>query len=84
MLSILGKIFSRRHFDIFFLFSKKTEFDNLCKLSPMETVCIKRQIMFSGKHKKNITNLSFAELDVNRRTGRKGDKRVSRGEERQK
>ena len=26
-----------------------------CKLSPLETVCIKCQILFSGKNKKNIS-----------------------------
>ena len=28
----------------------------------METICMKCQILFSGKNKKNITNLSSAEL----------------------
>ena len=28
----------------------------------METICMKYQILFSGKNKKNITNLSSAEL----------------------
>ena len=37
MLSTLGKIFSRRHFELFFLFSQKTGFDISCNLSPMET-----------------------------------------------
>ena len=33
-----------------------------CKLSPLETICMRSQILFSGKNKKNITNLSSAEL----------------------
>ena len=28
----------------------------------METICMKCQILFSGKNKKNITNLSSAEF----------------------
>ena len=59
----LGKIISRRHFEIFFSdFSQKTVFDTSCKLSPLETICMKCRILFSGKNKKNITNLSSAEL----------------------
>ena len=62
MLSILGKIFSRRHFEIFFFnFSQKTGYDISCKLSPEETICMKCQSLFSGKNKKNIINLSSAE-----------------------
>ena len=60
-LSTLGKIFSRRHFETFSLFSQKTGFDISCKLSPKETICMKCQILFSGKNKKNIINLSSAE-----------------------
>ena len=62
----LGKIFSRRHTEIFFLFfpenriwhfmqtvSKKTGFDISCKFSPYETICIKCQNPVSwGKNKK--------------------------------
>ena len=62
-LSTLGKIFSRLLTEIFYLiFSQKTDFDISCKLSPIETICTKCQILFSGKNKKNITNLSSAEL----------------------
>ena len=28
----------------------------------METICMKYQVLFSGKNKKNIINLSYAEL----------------------
>ena len=55
MLSTLGKNFSRRQIDdIFSYFSRKTGFDISCKLSPMETICMKCQILFSGTNKKNI------------------------------
>ena len=30
--------------------------------NPMETICMKYQILFSGKNKKNIINLSSAKL----------------------
>ena len=33
-----------------------------CKLTIMETICIKSQILFSGKNKKTIINVSFAEF----------------------
>ena len=39
----------------FSYFSQKTAFD-------METICMKCQMLFSGKNKKNIINLSSAEL----------------------
>ena len=38
-------------------FSQKTGFDITCKLSPMETICMKCQILFSGKNKKPVINL---------------------------
>ena len=43
-------------------FSQKTGFDISCKLSPLETICMKCQMLFSGKNKKNIFSLSSAEL----------------------
>ena len=61
MLSTLGKIFSRRLTENFSYFSQKTGFDIPCKLSPMETICMKCQILFSEKNKKKI-NLLSAEL----------------------
>ena len=60
MLSTLGKNFSRQ-FKIFSYFSQKTGFGISCKVSPLETLCMICQIMFSEKNKKNI-NLSSAEL----------------------
>ena len=59
-LSTLGKIFSRQQ-KYFSYFSQKTGFGILCKLSPAETICIKCQILFSGKNKKTIISLSSAE-----------------------
>ena len=38
----------------FSYFSKKTGFDISCKLSPVETICMKCQNLFSGKTKQNI------------------------------
>ena len=60
-LSTPGKNISRRHFEIFFLFSpKKNRFD----VSPFETIRMKCQILFSEKknYKNNIIKLSSAEL----------------------
>ena len=37
----------------FSYFSQKTAFDILCILFPMETICMKCLILFSGKNKKN-------------------------------
>ena len=45
----------------FSYFSQETDFDISCKLSPMETICMKCHILFSGKNKNNITNLLSAE-----------------------
>ena len=46
----------------FCYFAQKTGFDSSCKLSTMETICMECRILFSGKDKKNITNLSSAEI----------------------
>ena len=50
--STLGKNFSR-HFEIFFS-KKKIGFDISCKLSPLETICIKCQSLFSGEKIRKI------------------------------
>ena len=60
-LSTLGKIYRKRYIE-FFLFPQKTEFDMSCQLSPIETLCLKCQILFSGRNKKNIIILSSAKL----------------------
>ena len=76
--STLGTIFSRQHFEIYFLFldnriwhfmqivsisyfSKKNRSYILCKLSPMQTICMKCQSLIYGKNKKNMINLLSAE-----------------------
>ena len=43
-------------------FSQKTGFDISCKLPPLEAICMKSLILFSGKSKKNVISLSSAEL----------------------
>ena len=62
MLSTVGKIFSRQHFEIFYNSSQETGFNISCKLPPLETICMKCQILFSGKKKKNAINLSSAKF----------------------
>ena len=47
---------------IFFLFFPKTGFDISCKLSPMETICMKCQNLFSGKNKKNISKCRLLKI----------------------
>ena len=51
---LFNTVFSRQHFEIVSYFSQKTGFDISYKLFPL-------YFLFSGKNKKNITNLSFAE-----------------------
>ena len=46
---------------IFSYFSKKTGFDISCKLSLMETICMKCQILFSGKNMKKYFSMLSAE-----------------------
>ena len=54
MLSMLGKIFSRRHVEIYLVFFLESRFWHFMQivLSPQETICMKCQILFSGKNKK--------------------------------
>ena len=47
MLSTLDKIFSRPYLKYFFLFFLENGFDIACKLSPLETICMKFQNLFS-------------------------------------
>ena len=59
MLSTLSKIFSGDDILTFFFYLfQKIRFDSSCTLSTME----KCHILFSGKIKKNIINLSSAEF----------------------
>ena len=60
--SAQGKFFSRRDSIIFPRKREWTEIDISYKLSPMETICMKCQILFSGNNKKNIINLPSAEF----------------------
>ena len=62
MLSTQVKFSAKDILKYFSYFSQKTGFDILCKLSPLLTICLKCQILFSWKNKKNIINLLFAEL----------------------
>ena len=66
MLSTLGIKFQQKKFGfffffffilfyLFFFFFQKTGFDISCKLSPVETICMKCQILFSGKNKKILS-----------------------------
>ena len=59
----MGKIF-RRHFEIFFLFFSPENriWYFMQTVNPMETICMKCQIQFSGKNEKNVINFSSAEL----------------------
>ena len=63
-LSTLDKSFSRWHFEIFLFsyFSQETRLDISCQLSPLETIWMKYQILFSVQNKKNIINLLSAEF----------------------
>ena len=54
MLSTLGKIFSRRHFEIFFLFLQENCLDISCKLSPLGKI---RKISWTCR----LLNLPIAE-----------------------
>ena len=50
---------------IFLLFFSEIGFDISCNLSPMETICMKCQVLFSGKNQKNISvcrQLTFSSL----------------------
>ena len=41
-----------------FLFFQKTDFDISCKLFPVETICMKCQILFSGKNIRKTASIS--------------------------
>ena len=41
--------------NIFLIFARKTEFDTSCKLSPLETICMKCQTPFSRENKKKCS-----------------------------
>ena len=56
---ILNCFERKKNKEIFFLFFPVMEFDISYKLSPLGTICMKIQILFSGK---NLINLSSAEF----------------------
>ena len=60
MLSMLGKIFSRKHFDSYF--SWKIGIDISCKLSPQKTICMKCQTLFYEEEKKKKKILLWSEF----------------------
>ena len=45
----------------FSYFTQKTGFGISCKLSPLETICMKCQILFPGKNKKNVAAENFTQ-----------------------
>ena len=49
-------------FFFFHYFSLETGFDISGKISPMDTVFMKCQLLFSGNNKQNILNLASAEF----------------------
>ena len=62
---MLGKSFSRRHFEKIFIFFLEIGFDLSCKLSPYESICpfcVKCQTSFSRKNMNNIICLLSAEF----------------------
>ena len=67
-LSSLGEIVMRRHIEIFFFsyFSQKAGFDISCKLSPLETICMKCQNPFSWKNKKKYYQIAFCWISLER------------------
>ena len=48
-LSVLDKKIQQTSLNIFLIFSQKIGFNISCKLPPLETICMKCQILFSGK-----------------------------------
>ena len=59
----LGNISRRKAENMFLILRfKKTDFDISCKLSRMETVCIKCRSLFSGKNQNKISKFSLQKL----------------------
>ena len=55
-------IFIRHCVKIVFKFSQKISFDISCILSPVETICLRYQIIFSEKNKKmSLSSAEFAQ-----------------------
>ena len=49
-------------FFFYLFFPPRIRFGISCKLSPIKVICMKYQILFSGKNKKTITSFSSAEF----------------------
>ena len=65
----MGKKYNRRQFIFFsYFFFQIVGFHISRKLSPLKTICMKSQSLFSEKKRKNIISLSSAEL------AKKGDR----------
>ena len=47
--------FSKRHIEMFILFSPESRFWHFMPLYSMKTLCMKRQFLFSGKNKRKIS-----------------------------
>ena len=60
---------------IFSYFSQKSGFEISCSLSLMETVCMKCQILFSGKNKENISKCYLLKI-LPRRPSINGEKNL--------
>ena len=58
----MGKGLNRRHFEIFFLLVPRKQDLTFHANYLLEKICMKCQILFSGKNKNNITYLSSAEV----------------------
>ena len=55
--------FSRRqNDDIFLIFSQPTGFDISCNLPPVETICMKCQILFIGENRTNISKCCLLKI----------------------
>ena len=46
----------------FIFFTQETGFDIPCKLFPLETICLKCQMLFSGKNKKSISKCHLLKI----------------------
>ena len=61
----LGKFSRPQIDDIILIFPRKQGFDISCKLSPMKTICMKCQNLFSGKNKINISICCLLKIVLN-------------------
>ena len=45
-------------------FFQKTGFDLTCKLSPLETICMQAQILFSGENSVKLSSADFVQREM--------------------